>query len=64
MVRGTPDRPLPGFSTHVVSSVLESVTQHVLVADEGGETGPTGSGILTEGGDFLVTEAGDFLVTE
>lgn len=26
--------------------------------------GPTGNGILTEGGDFLITEDGDYLVTE
>lgn len=31
---------------------------------ESASGGPTGNGLLTEGGDFLVTEAGDYIVTE
>lgn len=37
---------------------------NAVVLQEAAGAGPTGDGLLTEGGDFLVTEGGDFIVTE
>lgn len=62
MMRCDSKRPLPMESAHVQSCVLDSVSAHVLTGEP--PSGPTGNGLLTEGGDFLVTEGGDFIVTE
>lgn len=49
---------------HVQGHILGLFRPGLLPSGTLPNTSPDGSGILTEGGDFLVTESGDYIVTE
>lgn len=52
------------FGSVASSLVRRGLALPLPTAPEAAGGGPTGNGILTEGGDWLVTESGDYIVTE